>query len=402
MVDCAPALWLRGVGDRLEITAGPDGDRGFLARVAALDPASGLAWDRLVAIGRGLEGAGGLAGFFSYDLGRRFERLPELLPVELPWDFVVGLYDGGRPDPSPPQPSEVLLAGVDAPPTPDITADEHRAGVEAIREHIRAGTIYQANLTFRLRAPASDPRAPLATWLRLRAENPAPWAAYMDLPGVTLVSASPESFLEVDGTGRVTSRPIKGTTARHADAQADAASRSALLRSGKDRAELSMIVDLVRNDLGRVCVPGSVDRNPALALEQHPTVWHLVGEVTGQLAEDRDAWDLLRAAFPPGSCIGAPKIRSMAVLESLETTRRGPYTGAMGWIGFDGRASLSVAIRTIVFSGGEASFGVGGGIVFDSVAEAEWDEALLKGRALERALRAPPRVSAGTGAPAFP
>jgi len=160
-----------------------------------------------------------------------------------------------------------------------------------------------------------------------------------------------------------------------------------LLDSTKDRAELSMIVDLVRNDIGRVCVPGSVDRSPHLAAEAHPSVWHLVGDVHGRLAPGRDAFDLLRSSFPPGSCIGAPKIRAMSVLEDLELSRRGPYTGALGWIGADGSMALSVAIRTLVFREGQVSYGVGGGIVFDSCAQSEWREALLKGLALARALR---------------
>jgi hypothetical protein len=397
IVDCEPAVWLRGVGDRFEVLDGPAGERGWGPAVRALDPGCGSSWDRLCAVARGLRGAdGGLAGFFSYDLGRRFERVPELLPPELPWDFVLGLYDGSGSDPQDLSVGDLVAAGVDQRPKPELSQEEHRAGVERIRDLIRAGTIYQANLTFRMRAPCSDPRAPLATFLRLQAENPAPYGAFMDLPGLTLVSASPETFVEVRGD-RVHSRPIKGTTARFADSTADGASRAALLASAKDRAELAMIVDLVRNDLGRVCVPGSVDRNPSFELEGHPTVWHLVGDVHGTLAPGNDVFDLIRAGFPPGSCIGAPKIQAMTELESLERSRRGPYTGAMGWIGFDGAASLSVSIRTIAFAGGEAAFGVGGGIVYDSIAESEWEEALLKGRALTRALA--PRVPAPAEAP---
>jgi anthranilate/para-aminobenzoate synthase component I len=147
-----------------------------------------------------------------------------------------------------------------------------------------------------------------------------------------------------------------------------------------------MIVDLVRNDVGRVCTPGSVDRNPLLLAEAHPSVWHLVGDVHGQLAQGRDAFDLLRACFPPGSCIGAPKVRAMGILEQLEHSRRGPYTGAIGWVGLDSTMCLSVAIRTLVFRGAQVSYGVGGGIVYDSNAKDEWKEALLKGKALAAAL----------------
>lgn len=426
-LSCEPAVWVTGHGDELVLRAGPTGDRGWLRRLSRADPGTGLAYDRLAAIGRALRRApspsgsprfgGGFAGCFSYDLGRRFERIPSHLPTELPWDFQLGFYDevlavqpdrkvlhnqlaGGRRLPDllvrGPNPgfAPYLTAGADSLPRAEVDEPTHRAGVERIRDLIRAGAVYQANLTFRFRAPAPDPRAPLGTFLRLRMNNPSPYGAYLDLPDVSLVSASPESFLDLQPDGLVTSRPIKGTTARFDDPIDDAASRQALLDSAKDRAELAMIVDLVRNDLGRVCTPGTVDRNPRLRLEGHPAVWHLVGDVQGRLRPERDAFDLLRASFPPGSCIGAPKIRAMAELESIEASRRGPYTGAIGWIGVDGSASFSVAIRTIAFRGGVASYGVGGGIVYDSVAESEWREALLKGEALGRALAVPAALRA--------
>jgi para-aminobenzoate synthetase component 1 len=203
-----------------------------------------------------------------------------------------------------------------------------------------------------------------------------------------VVSASPESFLDLTTSGHVMSRPIKGTAARGNSPAEDEQLRRALLASTKDRSELSMIVDLVRNDIGRVCSPGSVDRQAELVAEAHPTVWHLVGEARGRLAAGRDSFDLVRAAFPPGSCIGAPKVRAMQELEELELSRRGAYTGALGWMGLDGAAALSVTIRTLCFSDGEVSYGVGGGIVYDSEPASEWEEALLKGRSLARALGA--------------
>lgn len=422
-----PAVWLRGRGDELELLPGPLGDRGWLERVRALDPDTGGAYERLQAIGRGLARwspplravgparfTGGLAGFFSYDLGRRFERLDERLPEgTVPWDFVLGLYDevlaiDGRTGArrvfrlrgTPPRldrDAPLLDGGLDVPgalaaPTPEMSRDEHAAAVEAIREHIVAGTIYQANLTLRFRAPSTHPGAARATFLRLQRTNPAPYAAWLDLPGLSIVSTSPECFLEVDAAGNAVSRPIKGTRPRGRGAD-DARSRAELLASGKDRAELTMIVDLVRNDLGRVCTLGSVSRAPALRCEGHPTVWHLVADVEGRLRDDADGFDLLRAAFPPGSCIGAPKIRAMEVIESLERSRRGPYTGAIGWIGADGAMGLSVAIRTLLFREGQVEYGVGGGIVYDSEADSEWEEALLKGSALARALLASGRDS---------
>jgi para-aminobenzoate synthetase component I len=416
-VSAEPAVWLSGRGHELQLLPGPTGDRGWLARVQSVDPGSGTAFDRLAAIARGLalpepdepraDFRGGLAGCFSYDLGRRFERVPRRLPEELPWDFLLGLFDevlqvgadgharwhrlpGTAPRlslPSPRTRPALREVGASHPPTPEMDRAQHAARVARIRRLIRDGTIYQANLTLRFTAPAPDPDAALATFLRLRRDNPSPFGLYAELPGATIVSASPESFLGLDTAGRASSRPIKGTSARGSTPAEDEARRAALLASAKDRSELSMIVDLVRNDLGRVCAPGSVDRQPELVAEGHPTVWHLVGDVTGRLAPERDAFDLLRASFPPGSCIGAPKIRTMAALEELELSRRGAYTGALGWIGLDGAMALSVAIRTLIFRDRQVVYGVGGGIVWDSDADAEWSEALLKGRALAEALR---------------
>lgn len=424
-VAAEPALWLRGRGDSLEILPGPLGDRGWADRLAAADPGTGDAFGRLRAITATLQRSGphaldaagfsgGLAGFFSYDLGRRFERVPRRIahrPADVPWDFVLGLYDevlvidgttgerrvhrlpgsAHRIDRHTPLlPSRRPQApGAARAPEPEMTRQEHAAAVGAIREHIAAGTIYQANLTLRFRAPSTHPGAPLATFLRLQAANPAPFAAYLDLPGMAVVSTSPECFLGLDAAGQVLSRPIKGTAPRDADPAIDAQLRADLLASPKDRAELTMIVDLVRNDLGRVCELGSVSRAPALRGEAHPTVWHLVADVHGTLREDMDALDLIEASFPPGSCIGAPKVQAMAIIEGIEHSRRGPYTGAIGWLGAEGGLGLSVAIRTLVFREGEVSYGVGGGIVYDSDADREWEEALLKGRALSEALASP-------------
>lgn len=433
-VACEPAVWIRGAGEILEILPGPAGDRGWLARIEAADPGPGPSWDRLATLARRLrvplpvpnpdDGLapptfrGGFAGCFSYDLGRRFEDIPAKLPSGLPWDFLLGFYDevlewtgseplvhslGGNPGrlraiwddvtscALPEVPAESALCG---PIEAEMSEREHRAGVLRIRELIRQGTIYQANLTLRFSGECSDPRAPLAVFSRLRESNPAPHAHFQDLPGLSVVSASPESFLDLSTSGHVVSRPIKGTAPRGGTLSEDRDLRDRLLISAKDRSELSMIVDLVRNDIGRVCVPGSVDRQAQLLAEAHPSVWHLVGEARGRLATGRDAFDLIRAAFPPGSCIGAPKVRAMQVLEGLERSRRGPYTGALGWIGQDGASSLSVTIRTLCFRGGQVSYGVGGGIVFDSQPGSEWQEALLKGRALADALLGTARRSA--------
>lgn len=428
-----PAVWILGKGGRLQIEHGPRGGRGWKEAMRRVDPRAGSAYDRLATIWRRLRASpddltaataragaprfeGGLAGCFSYDLGRSFEAVPEQLAAELRWDFLLGLYDevlnirldtgevrhSALPSPDGSEAPRHLLEKwrvpehrtleplrrdvvLDGALVPGMSRDDHGACVRRIREHIVAGDIYQANLTLRFRGAWTEPDLPLATHLRLRANNPSPYGAYMDLPATRLVSASPEAFVSLSADGRVRSRPIKGTRAR-GDGPRDDALRDELLGSEKDHAELAMIVDLVRNDLGRVCVPGTVTRQERIVAEAHPTVWHLVGEVDGRIEPTADAFDLLRAAFPPGSCIGAPKIRAMQILEGLERSRRGAYTGALGWIGADGSMATSVAIRTLVFHAGRVEYGVGGGIVYDSDPDSEWEEALLKGRALAAAL----------------
>ena len=435
-LSCEPALWIRGSGSVLEISPGPSGDRGWLDQFEAADPGPGPAYERLASVMRRLrvpipipnpeDGRhpptfrGGLAGCFSYDLGRRFESIPGYLPNDLAWDFLFGLYDevlelrpdgtqqlhslGGSPNRLLSLPSarhldlgDLARCGITSPAEPELDEAAHRSGVEAIRELIREGDIYQANLTMRFRARYDSPSTPLATFLRLRHNNPAPHSHFQALPGVTVVSSSPECFLDLSRSGHVVSRPIKGTASRGATTTDDHLLREELERSAKDHSELAMIVDLVRNDIGRSCVPGSVDRRPEVVAEGHPSVWHLVGEVRGRLASGRDAFDLVRGSFPPGSCIGAPKLRVMEVIEALETSRRGIYTGSLGWLGLDGSAALNVVIRTLTFTEdidhegtGEVSFGVGGGIVFDSEPSSEWREALLKARALQVALRPGP------------
>ena len=258
------------------------------------------------------------------------------------------------------------------------------AGVEAIRDAIARGEIYQANLTRRLRTPFRDD--PWALYRRLRTGDPALFAAYVDIGRApdgaarAIVSASPEPFLTIDSSGHVSADPIKGTRPRGHDRADDRALARELLASDKDRAENTMIVDVLRNDLGRVCLPGSV-RVPRLCrLERTAAVQHLVSTVTGRLAPGRDAFDLLAASFPGGSITGAPKIRAMEILERLETVRRGPYTGALGWIGPDGAMATSILIRTFVADGTHLSLNVGGGMTWRSDPAAEWQETVAKAR----------------------
>ena len=258
--------------------------------------------------------------------------------------------------------------------------------MQCILDHIRAGDIYQANLTQRFRMDVAEPD-PVALLGRLHGASPAPHAAYLDTGPWKILSSSPERFLRRTGD-QVESRPIKGTAARGTTAGDDAASRAALKESSKDRAENLMIVDLVRNDLSRVCRPGSV-QVPALSqVETYATLHHLVSTVRGEIRKDRTTEDLLRAVFPPGSMTGAPKVRAMEILHELEPVSRGPYAGALGYLSFCGDLDLSVVIRTVLLGQGEARFHVGGGVVADSRPQAEYEESLLKARALLEALGA--------------
>jgi para-aminobenzoate synthetase component I len=256
------------------------------------------------------------------------------------------------------------------------------ARVERIQEYIRAGDLFQANLTHRISRPtALDGVALLA---RLRGESPAPYVAYLDTGEGEVVSISPESFLSLRGT-TVETRPIKGTARRGDSAAEDARLAASLEGSAKDRAENVMIVDLLRNDLSRVCGEGTVTVPELLRLETHPTVHHLVSAVRGELRPGSGVIDLLRATFPGGSITGAPKIRAMEILRQLESVRRGVYTGALGMLTFEGDAELSVAIRTAVLRDGVARYGTGGGITLASDPEAEWQETLDKAAAFLRA-----------------
>lgn len=266
-----------------------------------------------------------------------------------------------------------------------MTRAAHREAVAAIREWIAAGDLYQLNLTFHVQAPW--PLGGEALARRLFAASPgAAHAAWLRSPSGDIVSISPETFLSGSGD-EIAIRPIKGTRPRHPDPHADAAAAGELEASAKDRAEHMMIVDLERNDLGRVCVPGSVRTTALAATEAHPTVWHLVSTVTGRLRDDVGFDELLRATFPCGSVTGAPKHMATSRIPAVEPAERGPYCGGIGLVG-PGRVHLSVAIRTAVLTGGIASYGTGGGIVADSVADEEWEEARSKAAAFLTATNA--------------
>lgn len=260
---------------------------------------------------------------------------------------------------------------------------QYLRAVEVAREYIMAGDIFQVNLSQRFEATLPSP--PYELYYRLRRINPAPFAAYLNFGEVTVVSASPERFLRLRGD-LVETRPIKGTRPRGRTPAQDKTLAWELLHSVKDKAEHVMIVDLERNDLGRVCSFGTVKVRELMTLETYATVFHLTSTVEGRLRSDKDRIDLLRACFPGGSITGAPKVRSMEIIDELEPTRRSIYTGSLGYLDFSGGMDLNIVIRTILVKGGKAYFQVGGGIVYDSDPELEYQETLHKAEALFRAL----------------
>ncbi len=271
----------------------------------------------------------------------------------------------------------------------NLTRDEYLAAVGEIKERIAAGDIYQANLTQRLSCTLSPESRPEDVFLRLRRDHPASFAAFVRRREDVVVSASPERFLRVKALGDarlIEAWPIKGTRPRGRSREEDLKLREELLTSEKDRAENIMIVDLLRNDLGRVCRYGSIEVTELCALEEHPTLFHLVSKVQGILRDEVTASDLLRAAFPCGSITGAPKIRAMEIIGETETEPRGLSMGAIGYFSFDGALDLNVAIRTMVIRDRVARFNVGGGIVADSCPSLEYEESLIKARALLSAL----------------
>jgi para-aminobenzoate synthetase component I len=376
---------------------------------------------------------GGAAGLFGYDLAHHLERLPRPRFDEFQTpDLAIGLYDWviafdhaldrawllstGMPELAPdhrhrrakdrlntvrrlltrPTPTPRSHGGAAIDPAVSyplearrgLRSNFHKKGfLEVIRrgiEYVHAGDCFQVNLSQRLLHRAD--RTPFDLYGTLRACNPSPFAGYLDLGDFAIVSASPERFVRVQD-GQVQTRPIKGTRPRGKTPAEDAERAQELLHSAKDRAENVMIVDLLRNDLGRVCRFGSVRPTAVCELETYPTVHHLVSEVCGTLRPGLGALDLLRASFPGGSVTGAPKIRAMEIIAELEPTARGPYCGCLGYVGFDGTADTNILIRTFTIGKGWMQFPVGGGIVADSDPAAEYAETLHKAEGLLRALR---------------
>ncbi|MEH3103001.1 MAG: aminodeoxychorismate synthase component I [Sphingomonas phyllosphaerae] len=330
---------------------------------------------------------GAAAGFLSYGAGAAFEpaagREPDCA-TPLAW---FGLFDRHE------EIADVAAWLPDAAgawtgaPEPEPSRSDYRAMFEAAQALIRAGDLYQLNLTFRARVPFIGD--PLALYAGLRQAAGAGWSALVATGAQTILSLSPELFFTRDGDALV-SRPIKGTARRNADPAIDLAVAHALAADAKQRAENLMIVDLMRNDLSRVAVAGSVAVPELFAVERYPTVHQLTSKVTATLAPERHAVDVLSALFPCGSITGAPKVRAMQAIATVERgTPRGTYTGAIGRIDADGSAAFNVAIRTLTIDEGadHAVIGIGGGIVADSRVEDEWDEAMAKAAFLAGARR---------------
>jgi para-aminobenzoate synthetase component 1 len=381
---------------------------------------------------------GGVAGLLSYELGGAFERIPRAAidEFQLP-DLAVGLYDWviawdhrqqrawiisqGLPasnpgdrlkraasrmqfvqrrlNSAPPAffsaypPGEVLAADDLAPQFPapgldgltsNFSREQYLDRVRRTIEYIHAGDIFQANLTQRLLC--REKTHPIAMAQRLRNENPAPMAGFLSFDDWTVVSASPERFISIHER-EVETRPIKGTRQRRPVPEADLFSRDELRESAKDQAENVMIVDLLRNDLSRVCSPGSIRVPQLCSVESYETVQHLVSEVRGRLLDGKDVWNVFRAVFPGGSITGAPKVRAMEIIAELEPTVRGPYCGSLFYAGFDGALDSNILIRTFVCRRGWIQCGVGGGIVANSDPVAEYEETLHKAAGMLRALK---------------
>jgi para-aminobenzoate synthetase component 1 len=383
---------------------------------------------------------GGAVGFFGYDLVRRFERLPAVAAEDPAWpDLQFAFFDLiGALDRvsdllylifSPPaerllgEPRDKLYReGCDrlaefearlAAAAPQLAAPVHplrvmpgqsrtdyMARVRACQDYIRAGDIYQANLSHRFSFELTQGNTILAAPLyeALRQVNPSPFSALLVFDELALVSSSPERLVRLEGS-RADTRPIAGTRGRGLSSSEDQALAADLLSNSKERAEHLMLVDLERNDLGRVCRYGSVRVDEFMAVERYSHVSHLVSNVTGDLREGLDGFDLIRAVFPGGTITGVPKIRCMEIIDRLEPVRRGPYTGSLGYLSWSGDLDLNIIIRSLVLAGSRGYLQVGAGIVADSDPHREYDETMLKAGALMQALGADSPLPPVRGAP---
>jgi para-aminobenzoate synthetase component 1 len=356
--------------------------------------------------------SGGAVGYFSYDLSRRIESVPSRAHDDLMMpEMVVGIYDwavvcdhqeqscrllsqGCCADTQAAWPHLISLFEQATKVAPsegpfvacgevcaNMSAEEYRAGFSRIQHYLREGDCYQVNFAQRFSLAVAG--SPWDGYRKLRRNNPAPFGAYLNTPFGQILSSSPERFLKLEGTV-VETRPIKGTRPRRRDTAEDQLMGEQLRQSSKDRAENLMIVDLLRNDFGKCCRPGSIQVPQLFGVEHYATVHHLVSVVTGELNPDEDALSLLRHCFPGGSITGAPKRRAMEIIEELEPQRRGVYCGSIGYLGYDGRMDCNIAIRTALHQDGTLHFSAGGGIVIDSRCEQEYQETYDKASGILR------------------
>ncbi len=344
-------------------------------------------------------------GYLGYGLKDCLETLPKdnAAPLPLPhlhmtrfasiWRFdhdhkTIEAWPAQARQPAPGTKGKIVL-----PDTVSLTSNmakaEYLEKAEHIIRRIHAGDLYQANLTRKFFGSFAAPPDSFQVFRRLCEVSPAPYSAYIRMGDTSIVSSSPELFLNIGTDGQVRTRPIKGTAPRFADPARDKASLQALAQSGKDRAENLMIVDLMRNDLSRSCAPGSIAVKDLFEVTSHSAVHHMSSTVTGQKRGDASTLDTVKHCFPPGSMTGAPKIKAMKLCSGLERDARGVYSGAIGFFGGDGSCELSVVIRTLILRGTSFEFQVGGAIVADSLAEGELQETFDKAKGLLKALNIP-------------
>ncbi len=359
---------------------------------------------------------GGAVGYFSYDIAHFFEKLPkaavddmeipdmyflfidksiifdnlsnELLIAVLGNDYEKSLNEINRikkiieakPKPSDKKDKKIKCSPLQS----NFKKSEYIKSIEKVKEYIKAGDTFQVNLSQRMEAKISGD--PLAIYENLTKINPAPFSAFMELDGFSIISSSPERLVRLEN-GIVSTRPIAGTRPRGNTKEEDIKLEKELLSSIKERAEHTMLVDLERNDLGRVCNYGSVKLTEAMMIERYSHVMHLVSNIAGKLHKGKDRFDLLKAVFPGGTITGCPKIRTMEIIDELEPTARGPYTGSLGYFNFAGGMDFNIIIRTLIMKGNKIYTQAGGGIVADSIPEEEYNETLYKAQAMIKAIK---------------
>lgn len=361
----------------------------------------------------GLPITSGAIGYFTYDYGRRFEnistrhnrrsQIPEalfcfydiLIVADLQEKILYVSASGCLENPE--AAIERIICEIEssesqnkpvrqeclAPYNADFRKSEYQQAIQSMMSYMKEGHIYVANMTQQLTVTAS--KAPYDVFRYLRSHNPSPFGAYMNYSDFQVVSASPERFLQMKD-GVISTRPIKGTRKRGVTPEEDLKMRLELENSQKDRSELLMIMDLERNDLNKICIPGSVRVTEPFVIEAYATVFHLVSEITGRLQPSYDAVDLMSQMFPGGSITGAPKIRAMEIIDELEHNRRELYTGSIGYFSADGSCDFNIVIRTAVYENGQYRLGAGGGITYESDVEFEYEETLQKARAVLEAI----------------